>query len=110
MKVFVAGATGALGKQLVPQLVASGHEVVGMTRSESKRELVEGLGARPAVADGLDPEAVGRAVSEAAPEVIVHQLTALADSPSFRHLERDFALTNRLRTEGTDHLLSAGRS
>ncbi|MQA73096.1 MAG: NAD-dependent epimerase/dehydratase family protein [Solirubrobacterales bacterium] len=110
MKVFVAGATGALGKQLVPQLVASGHEVVGMTRSQAKADLVRSLGARPALADGLDPEAVGTAVSEAAPDVIVHQLTALSGSMDPRHFDRDFALTNRLRTEGTDHLLSAGRA
>lgn len=110
MKILVAGATGALGKQLIPLLVANGHEVVGMTRSEGKRGLVEGLGAQPVVADALDPEAAGRAVSDAAPEAIVHQLTALADSLDPRHFDRDFALTNRLRTEGTDHLLSAGRA
>ncbi len=110
MKVFVAGATGALGKQLIPQLVSSGHEVVGMTRSEAKRDLVESLGATAAVADALDPDAVGRAVSEAEPDVIVHQLTALSGSIDLRHFERSFALTNRLRTEGTDHLLSAGRA
>jgi nucleoside-diphosphate-sugar epimerase len=110
MKVFVAGATGALGRQLVPQLVANGHEVVGMTRTEAKRDLVRGLGARPVVADALDPEAVRRAVSEAAPDVIVHQLTALSGPLDMRHLERGFALTNRLRSEGTDHLLSAGRA
>lgn len=110
MKVFVAGATGALGRQLIPQLVANGHEVVGMTRSEAKRELVRDLGARPVVADALDPEAVGRVVSEAEPEAIVHQLTALSGSLEPRHFARDFAATNRLRTEGTDNLLSAGRA
>lgn len=109
MKIFVAGATGALGKALIPQLVANGHEVVGMTRSEGKADLVRSLGAQPVVADALDPEAVGRAVSEAAPEAIVHQLTAL-ESLDPRHFDRSFALTNRLRTEGTDHLLSAGRA
>jgi nucleoside-diphosphate-sugar epimerase len=109
MKVFVAGATGALGKQLVPRLVSRGHEVVGMTRTPSKTDLLRSLGARPVVADALDPDAVGRAVSEAEPDVIVHQLTALS-SIDFRHIERDFALTDRLRTEGTDHLLSAGQA
>jgi len=109
LKVFVAGATGALGRQLVPMLVAKGHEVVGMTRTESKRELLATMGAQPVVADALDPEAVGRVVSEAQPEVIVHQLTAIPASIT-RRLDRDFALTNRLRTEGTDHLLSAGRA
>jgi nucleoside-diphosphate-sugar epimerase len=110
MKVFVAGATGALGRALLPQLVARGHEVVGMTRSESKLDLVRSLGARPAVADALDPDTVAHAVAEAEPEVIVHQLTALSGSLDMRHIERDFAQTNRLRTEGTDHLLAAGRA
>ena len=110
MKVFVAGATGALGRVLVPQLVAGGHDVVGLTRTPSKQDFVRGLGARPAVADALDPDAVARAVAEAEPEVIVHQLTALSGSLDMRHIERDFAETNRLRTEGTDHLLAAGRA
>jgi nucleoside-diphosphate-sugar epimerase len=110
MKVLVAGATGALGKQLVPKLVASGHEVVGMTHNASKRDGVRALGALPVVADGLEPEQVAQAVAETEPEVIVHQLTALAGSLDIRHFDRSFALTNRLRTEGTDHLLAAGRA
>ena len=84
MKVFVAGATGALGRALVPQLVARGHEVVGMTRSASKQDLVRSLGARPVVADALDPDAVARAVASAEPEVIVHELTALSGPMSVR--------------------------
>ncbi|HKP91614.1 MAG TPA: NAD(P)-dependent oxidoreductase, partial [Thermoleophilaceae bacterium] len=111
MRVLVAGATGALGKQLVPRLVGAGHEVVGMTRTGSKRELVRELGATPVVVDALDPEAVARAVAEAEPDAIVHQLTALSGSlGNMRRFDRDFALTNRLRTEGTDHLLAAGRA
>jgi 2-alkyl-3-oxoalkanoate reductase len=115
MKVFVAGATGALGKALVPRLVARGHEVVGMTRSASKQDLVRSLGARPVVADALDPDAVARAVASAEPEVIVHELTALSGPMSVREArrpDRSFAaiMTNRLRTEGTDHLLAAGRA
>jgi len=110
MKVFVAGATGALGKQLVPMLVDAGHEVTGMTRSEERAQLVRDLGAQPAIADALDAEAVGAAVSAAQPEVIVHQLTALSNSLDLRHFDRDFAQTNRLRTEGTDILLSAARA
>ena len=115
MKVFVAGATGVLGRQLVPQLVARGHEVVGMTSSTSKQDLIRSLGARPIVADALDPDAVAQAVASAEPEVIVHQLTALSGKLSardMRHPERSFAatMTNRLRTEGTDHLLAAGRA
>jgi nucleoside-diphosphate-sugar epimerase len=109
MKVFVAGATGAIGKQLVPRLVAAGHEVVGMTRKESNSGLLETLGATPVVADALDPDQVAEAVGRASPEVIVHQLTAIG-SLDMRHFDRAFALTNRLRTEGTDHLLSAGRA
>lgn len=109
MKIFVAGATGALGRPLVQQLTAHGHEVVGMTRSGSKQNLLRDLGARPVVADALDPDAVARAVAEAEPDVIVHQLTAIgAFNP--RRMERDFAATNRLRTEGTDHLLAAGHA
>src|SRR5215213_5165411 len=110
MKVLVAGATGALGKQLVPRLVARGHDVVGMTRSDSKRRLISDMGATPAVADALDPEQVARAVAEAEPDVIVHQLTALSGELDLRHFNRTFAETNRLRTEGTDHLLAAGRA
>ena len=110
MKVFVAGATGALGKQLVPRLVGAGHDVVGMARSEERAELVRELGAEPAIADGLDPDAVGAAVSAARPEVIVHELTALSGSLDLRHIDRTFEQTNRLRTEGTDILLSAARA
>jgi nucleoside-diphosphate-sugar epimerase len=115
MKVFVAGATGVLGRALVPQLVARGQEVVGMTSSASKQDLVRSLGARPVVADALDPDAVARVVGEAEPEVIVHELTALSGPMSIRdarHPDRSFAMTmtNRLRTEATDHLLAAGRA
>jgi nucleoside-diphosphate-sugar epimerase len=110
MKVFVAGATGVIGRQLVPQLVAKGHEVVGMTRSGAKQDLVRTLGARPVVADALDPDAVAQAVASAEPEVIVHQLTALSGEFDIRHIDRYFETTNRLRTEGTDHLLAAGRA
>src|SRR5262245_52832982 len=110
MKIFVAGASGALGKQLVPQLVERGHAVVGMTRSPINGALIEEQGATAAIADGLDPEAVAQAVAAAEPEVIIHQMTALSGSLDLRHLDRSFAATNRLRTEGTDHLLSAGRA
>ncbi len=110
MKVFVAGATGALGRQLVPQLVAAGHEVTGMTRSASKQDLVRSLGARPAVADALNPDQVASAVAEAEPEVIVHELTAIPGIRNPRRFGSAFAQTNRLRTEGTDHLLAAARA
>jgi 2-alkyl-3-oxoalkanoate reductase len=115
MKVFVAGATGVLGRALIPQLVARGHDVVGMTRSASKDDLVQNLGARSVVADALDPDAVAQAVAAAEPEVIVHELTALSGTMSIRdarHPERfpGAIMTNRLRTEATDHLLAAGRA
>jgi nucleoside-diphosphate-sugar epimerase len=110
MKVFLAGATGAIGKQLVPQLVAAGHEVTGMTRSRDKVDLLRGLGARPVVADALDPDAVGRAISEAEPDAVVHQLTAIPGNLDMRRPDRSFEPTNRLRTDGTDHLLSAAKA
>ena len=110
MRVFVAGATGAIGRQLVPRLVAAGHEVHGMTRSESKQALLYDLGAVPVVADALDRDQVADAVARAEPDVIVHQLTAIPEALDMRHFERAFALTNRLRTEGTDNLLSAGQA
>src|ERR671916_1484544 len=109
MRVFVAGATGAIGKQLVPRLVEAGHEVHGMTRSESRQAMLHELGAVPVVADALDPDQVAQAVARARPDVIVHQLTAIG-AVDLRHFDRDFALTNQLRTEGTDHLLSAGQA
>ena len=115
MKIFVAGASGVLGRALVPQLVGRGHEVVAMTRSASKQDLVRGLGARAVVADALDADAVAQAVASAEPEVIVHQLTALSGKLSardMRHPERSSMamMTNRLRTEATDHLLAAARA
>jgi nucleoside-diphosphate-sugar epimerase len=95
MKVFVAGATGAIGKQLVPRLVAAGHVVHGMTRSVSKQAMLGELGAVPVVADALDPDQVAEAVAHAQPDVIVHQLTAIGTLDT-RHFDRAFALTNRL--------------
>ena len=109
MRVFIAGATGALGQRLVPQLVAEGHQVTGMTRTPAKAEMLRALGARPAVADALDAGAVRRAVGDASPEVVVHQLTALSGELDLRHIDRTMAATNRLRTAGTDHLLDAAR-
>jgi nucleoside-diphosphate-sugar epimerase len=110
MKILLAGATGALGKQLVPRLVADGHEVVGITRTESKLGMLRELGATGVVADLLDPEQVARVVAEAEPEVIIHQLTALNRDFDVKHFDRTFEETNRLRTEATDHLLAAGRA
>lgn len=110
MKIFVAGATGAIGKQLVPMLIEGGHEVTGMTRTAAKTDLISSLGARPAVADALDPEAVAQAVGESEPEVVIHELTAIDLSSFSRSIDKQFAETNRLRTEGIDHLLAAAKA
>jgi len=110
MRIFVAGATGVIGKRLVPLLRANGHEVVGTTRSPGKVDDLRALGAEPRVLDVLDAVAVGKAVSEARPEVVVHQATALSDLGNLRNLDEAFADTNRLRTEGTDNLLAAAQA
>jgi nucleoside-diphosphate-sugar epimerase len=107
MRVFVTGGTGALGRHLVPGLVAAGHEVTATTRTPAKAAQLRGAGAAPVVVDGLDREAVIAAVLAAAPEVIVHQMTALADMRSLRKVDQVFAATNELRTRGTDNLLAA---
>ncbi|HEX7094905.1 MAG TPA: NAD(P)-dependent oxidoreductase [Acidimicrobiales bacterium] len=110
MKILVAGASGALGRQLVPRLVAAGHEVTGTTRRDSRAGAIRELGATPAVLDALDASQVERVVAEAEPEVIVHELTSLSGPFQTRHIDRFFATTNRLRTEATEHLLAAGRA
>ena len=107
MRVFVTGATGALGQHLVPGLVAAGHEVTATTRTPGKAERLRAAGATPTVLDGLDRAAVIAAVRDAGPEVIVHQMTALADMRSLRNTDQVFAATNELRTGGTDNLLAA---
>jgi nucleoside-diphosphate-sugar epimerase len=110
MKVLVAGATGGIGRSLVPKLVAAGHEVTGMIRSESGAAGVRAQGADVVLADGLDGAAVKAAVEYARPEVVVHQMTALRGRIDFKKFDQSFALTNRLRTEGTDHLLAASQA
>jgi nucleoside-diphosphate-sugar epimerase len=107
MRVFVAGGTGVLGRRLVPQLVARGHQVTATTTSAAKLGLLERLGADGVVMDGLDSASVDAAVGGAGADVIVHEMTAIAGKPDFRHMDRWFATTNRLRIEGTDHLLAA---
>jgi 2-alkyl-3-oxoalkanoate reductase len=107
MRVFVTGATGALGQHLVPGLVAAGHEVTATTRTPAKAGRLRAAGAAPVVLDGLDRAAVVAAVRAAGPEVIVHQMTALADMRGLRNTDQVFAATNELRTRGTDNLLAA---
>ena len=109
MRIFVAGATGALGTRLLPMLVQRGHAVSGLTHRPANASVIEAMGATPFVADGLAREAVLRAVHEAQPDIVVHQMTALKNASDLRAFDKAFALSNRLRTEGTDHLLAAAR-
>ncbi len=109
MRVFVAGGTGVIGQFLVPGLIAVGHEVTASTRSPAKAGQLTQAGATPVIVDGLDREAVIKAVEEAQPDAIVHQMTALTSLKSFRHFDTEFAVTNGLRSRGTDYLLEAAR-
>jgi nucleoside-diphosphate-sugar epimerase len=109
MRVFVAGASGAIGSRLVPQLIARGHEVIGTHRSPGSADRLRALGAQPIALDLLDARAVREAVLETRPDAVLHQATALANLRDFKHFDRSFAETNRLRTEGTDALLAAAR-
>ena len=110
MRVFVAGGTGVIGRRLVPLLVERGHTVTATTTGPGKVGLLEELGAEAVVMDGLDAVSVGEAVAAARPDAIVHQMTAIAGKPDMKHMDRWFATTNRLRTEGTDHLLAAAEA
>ena len=110
MRVFVAGGAGAVGQKLVPQLVARGHDVTATTTDPGKLSLLQRLGAEAVVMDGLDAASVGAAVSAARPDAIVHEMTAITGKPDIKHMDRWFAVTNRLRTEGTDHLLAAAEA
>jgi nucleoside-diphosphate-sugar epimerase len=109
MRVFVAGSTGAVGKILVPHLIENGHEVVALVRAANKAEALEAMGAKAALADALNKEELTATIRRAEPEVIIHQLTALAGVANFKKLDEEFALTNRFRTEVTDTLLAAAR-
>ncbi|MVT72053.1 NAD-dependent epimerase/dehydratase family protein [Bradyrhizobium cajani] len=109
MRIFVAGATGAVGRHLVPMLVGKGHEVVGSTRNPAKADILRRMGAEPIVADGLDATGLRAAVMSARPEVVIHEMTDLATATDLRHFDRAFARTNELRTRGTDILLAAAR-
>jgi nucleoside-diphosphate-sugar epimerase len=114
MRVFVAGGTGVIGRRLVPQLVARGHQVTATTTNAGKLGLLQQLGADGVVMDGLDAVSIGEAVAAARPDAIVHQMTALSEAhagkPNLRKPDRFFATTNRLRSEGTDHLLAAAEA
>jgi nucleoside-diphosphate-sugar epimerase len=110
MRVFVAGANGAVGRRLVPMLVANGHHVTGTGTSEKSAEGIRAMGAEAVVVDGLDALGIGEAVAKAHPDAIIHEMTAISGTPDFRHFDRWFALTNRLRTEGSDHLLAAAKA
>src|SRR3954468_2122949 len=110
MRVFVTGGTGALGKFLLPQLVENGHEVVALTRSPAKAELLDRSGVSAVIADPLDKQQLTAAVRRAEPEVIIHQMTSLTAAGNFRKWDQEFALTNRFRTEVTDTLLAAART
>jgi nucleoside-diphosphate-sugar epimerase len=110
MRVFVAGASGAVGRRLVPMLVARGHQVTGTTSRPEGAEAVRRLGASSVVVDGLDAVGIGEAVARAEPDAIVHEMTALSGTPDLKHFDRWFALTNRLRTEGTENLLAAAKA
>jgi nucleoside-diphosphate-sugar epimerase len=110
MRVFVAGGGGVLGRRVVPRLAARGHQVTATTTSPGKLRVLEQLGADAVVMNGLDALSVREAVAAAQPDVIVHEMTAISGKPDFRHMDRWFATTNRLRTEGTDHLVSAAEA
>jgi nucleoside-diphosphate-sugar epimerase len=107
MRVFVAGGTGVIGQYLVPGLISAGHEVTASTRSALKANQLKNQGATPVVVDGLDREGVIKAVTATQPEVIIHQMTSLTSLRGFRHFDKDFAVTNELRSKGTDYLLAA---
>jgi nucleoside-diphosphate-sugar epimerase len=110
MRILIAGASGAIGRRLVPMLVERGHTVTGTTRTPDKADLLSGLGAQPALMDGLDRAQVMRTVADAKPDVLIHQLTAIGGRMDLRNFDRYFADTNRLRTEGTDNLLAAAQA
>jgi nucleoside-diphosphate-sugar epimerase len=110
MHVFIAGGTGAIGTRLIPQLVERGHRVTATTRDPAKLAALRRLGADAVVVDGLDGAAVGEAVASAAPDAVVHQMSSLAGKLDPKHFDRSFALTNRLRTQGLDHLVAAAQA
>jgi 2-alkyl-3-oxoalkanoate reductase len=109
MRVFLAGATGVVGRRLLPMLIERGHQVTATTRKPDKADALRRAGADPVVVDGLDGAGLGEAVARAEPDAIIHQMTALAENPDMKHFDRWFAVTNELRTKGTEHLLAAAQ-
>lgn len=109
MKIFVAGATGAVGRPLVAALIKAGHSVVGLTRTASKAELIGKMGAEPVIADGLDAGAIRAVLASTRPDAVIHEMTDLTGASDLRHFDRVFATSNQLRTKGTDILLTAAR-
>src|SRR5581483_1492346 len=110
MRLFVAGATGVIGRRLLPMLAREGHEVVGLTRSEERTALIRELGAEPAVADAFDADALARVVADARPEVVIHELTDIPRSIDPKRFAEQFERNNRLRREGTRNLVAAARA
>jgi nucleoside-diphosphate-sugar epimerase len=110
MHVFIAGGTGVIGRRLIPQLVERGHRVTATTRDPAKLAMIDRLGAHAVVVDGLDSAAVGESVASAEPDAVVHQMSSLAGRLDPKHFDRSFALTNRLRTHGLDHLVAAAQA
>jgi nucleoside-diphosphate-sugar epimerase len=109
MKIFIAGATGAVGRPLVSACIKAGHSVIGLTRTPVKADLIRAMGAEPAVADGLDASAISAVMASARPDAVIHEMTSLAGTTDLRNFDRTFAGSNRLRTRGTDILLAAAR-
>lgn len=109
MRIFVAGAAGAVGRKLLQVLISGGHQVTGSTRSPAKAEMIKRLGAEPVIADGLDADSMTRAVRSSRPDIVIDEMTDLSAATDFLHFDRAFAATNRLRREGTDILLAAAR-
>ena len=109
MKIFIAGATGAVGRPLVSACIKAGHAVIGLTRTPARAQLIRAMGAEPAIADGLDADAIDAVMGSTRPDAVIHEMTNLAGATDLRNFDRTFAGSNQLRTRGTDILLAAAR-